>query len=364
MGKTVKVAAVQAKRRTISYKVLTAEEALKQVHENIDQLTAQAEQAAGMGCDIVAFPEDTLGTIQWEAGHWADVAALLVPAEKALLKRMGQVAAEHKMNIIVCNDFADGADVYNTAILIGPHGREIGRYRKVQLPLHEQARTRGDGFPVFEAPGIGTVGMCICYDMVFPETTRALALAGADIVFHLTMGGASSAGREASLACFRARAADNYIYVVVAFRGGNSLIISPKAEVLADGRSDPEGILTADIDPTSGRDASDAHGGVTADFRARLFRERVPSAYGILMDENPPILEKLKDIHVPSGEEAAALGAEVFTTGADAFSEADGWLGEGRTEEARKRFEELAEHFGTTWIGRASRDRLQKLAEG
>ncbi len=364
MANTVRVAAVQAKRRTISYKVATAEEALKQVHENLDQLTALAEQAAEMGCDIAAFPEDTLGTIEWEAGHWNEVDKLLLPAEEAMLGRFGEIASARGMYIIVCNDCASDDKVHNTAILIGKDGKEIGRYRKVQLPLHEQARTRGEGFPVFEAPGIGTIGMCICYDIVFPETTRALALAGADIVFHLTMGGASLAGREASLACFKARAVENFIYLVVAFRGGNSLIISPKAEILAKGSDKPDAILTADIDPGAGREAGDAHGGVTPDFRARLFRERVPGAYRILLDDNPPILEKLKDIYVPSGEEAAALGAEVFTTGADAFYEADKWLGEGRVEEARSRFEKLAQHFGTTWIGRASRDRLQKIDEG
>ena len=364
MGKTVKVAAVQTKRRTISYKVPTAEEALKQVQENLDQLTALAEKAAEMGCDIVAFPEDTLGTLEWEAGHPQELASLLGPAEREALSRFGQVAAEHGTYIIFCNDCAEGGLFYNTAVLIGRDGREIGRYRKVQLPISEQARTRGDGFPVFEVPGIGTIGMCICYDMVFPETTRALALAGADIVFHLTMGGASLAGPEASLACFRARAADNFIYVVVAFRSGGSLIISPKGEILAQGAQEPDAILTADIDPSSGRDAGDAHGGITSDYRARLFRERVPEAYGILMEEHPPILEKLKDVHVLSPEEASALFAEALTTGADTFYQADRLLAEGKAEQAKERFEQLAERFGTTWIGRASRDRLHRIAQG
>jgi len=363
VGNTVRVAAVQGKRRTISYKVATVEEALQQVQASLEELAGLAEQAAQSGCDIAAFPEDTLGTGEWEVGHWDHVSKLLVPAEEAMLDRFGEVAAKHGVYIICCNDCADGDNVHNTAILIGRDGKEIGRYRKVQLPLHEQARTRGDGFPVFEAPGIGTIGMCICYDMVFPETTRALALGGADIVFHLTMGGASLAGRETSLACFRARAAENFIYVVVAFRGGGSLIINPKGEILADGRSEPDAIVAADIDPAAGREAGDAHGGVTPDFRARLFRERVPGAYGILTDENPPVLEKLKGIYVPSGEEAAALSAEVFTTGGDAFYEADRWLGEGKTAEAKQRFQELAERFGTTWIGRASRDRLQKISD-
>jgi predicted amidohydrolase len=357
------VAAIQAKQRTISYKVDTAEEAMKQVRDGLDELTVLAERAAERGCHIIAFPEDTLGTLEWESGHWDEVAELLRPAEQEMLTRFGEVAARHGMHIICCNDCVEDDLVYNTAILLGRNGQEIGRYRKVQPPLAEQARARGRDFPVFEAPGIGTVGLCICYDMMFPETTRALALAGADIVFHLTMGGASLASSDASLAAFKTRAADNYIYLVVAFRSGGSMIISPKGEILAEGAQEPDAIVTADIDPTGGREAGDAFGGITVDFRARLFRERVPGAYGILMEEHPPILEKLQDIPVPSPEEAAALFAEGLTTGADAFDEADRWLSEGKVKEAKRRFEELAEHFGTAWIGRASRDRLKKIAE-
>jgi len=354
-----RAAAIQTKRRTVSYKVATPAKALGHVRTNLDELTVLADCAGGEGCRIIAFPEDTLGTLEWEAGHWGEVQLLLQPAEQEMLARFGEVAARQGMCLVCCNDCVGAGRVYNTAILIGPDGQEIGRYHKVNLPIHEQVRTRGTSFPVFEAPGVGTVGMCICYDMVFPETTRALALAGADLVFHLTLGGASMAGADASLAAFRTRAADNFVYLVVAFRGGGSLIISPKGEVLADGGNEPDAIVAADLDLGAGRDAGDALGGVTTDFRARLFRERVPGAYGILTDAHPPILEKLRHVAVPAGEEASALCAEGRTTGADAFYEAERWLAEDKVEEAALRFEQLAEHFGTLWIGRASRERLK-----
>jgi predicted amidohydrolase len=364
MGETVRVGAVQGGRTTISYKVTTPAEAMAQVNANLEALVAQAEEAAAKGCAIAAFGEDTLGTIEWEAGHWQEVAKLLAPAEEAMLERMGAVAARHTMNIIVCNDCARGRKVHNSSILIGPDGKEIGRYRKVNLPVHEQARTRGDAFPVFEAPGVGTIGMCICYDLVFPETTRALALAGADLVFHLTMGGASSASAEASMACTKARAAENYLYLVVAWRGNHSLVLSPKAETLASGKDTPGQLVFADIDLSAGREAGDAHGGLTADFRARLFRERVPSAYGILMDPKPPVLKKLSNVPVMTGKEAAALSAEIFTHASDAFYQADALFKEGKFAEAKPEFERLAARYGTTWIGRSSRERLQKIAEG
>jgi len=361
MSTTIRVAAIQTKQRTIPYRVADTAEALCRADANIEELVALAERAGDMGCDIVAFPEDTLGTLEWEAGHWDDAEDLLAPAEERMLAQLGRAAKAHSMHCIVCNDCAHKGKVYNTAILIGRNGEEIGRYRKVQLPLHEQSRARGKGFPVFEADGVGTVGMCICYDMVFPETTRALALAGADIVFHSTLGGAAMASEEVSLAAFRTRAVDNFVYVVVAFRGGGSLIIGPKGEILADGGREPDAIVTADIDPAGGREAGDSLGGMTEDFRARLFRERVPSAYGILMEQHPPALDKLKDVHVPRAEEVAALCAEGMTTGADEFYEAEALLREGKRDEAKRRFEYLSEHFGTLWIGRVARERLAEI---
>ena len=58
---------------------------------------------------------------------------------------------------------------------------------------------------------------------------------------------------------------------------------------------------------------------------------------------------------------AAALFAEGLTTGADAFYTAEQWLAEGKTEKAAIRFEELAARFGSSWIGRASRERLAAI---
>ena len=97
--------------------------------------------------------------------------------------------------------------------------------------------------------------------------------------------------------------------------------------------------------------------------RARLFRERNPKAYGILVDPEPPALTKLGDVFVPSVKEAARLTNEGLTTGADAFTEADKLMSDGKAEEARARFEELSEHFGTIWIGRSARQRLKEMDE-
>ena len=160
------------------------------------------------------------------------------------------------------------------------------------------------------------------------------------------------------------RAADNFIYLASAFRGGGSRLFDPKGEIIAEGNGPPDALIAADIDLAAGREAGDALGGTTADFRARLFRERHPAAYGILLEENPPGLQRLRHVEVPSIEQAAALFAEGLTTGATAFYEAEHWLEQGKTELAQQRFTELAQHFGRVWIGRVARQRLAHIAAG
>lgn len=364
MAQTIRVAAAQTANRTIPFRAGGPDVALARVAAALDELVCLAERAAEQGCRIVAFPEDTLGTLEWEAGHWDEIAALLRPAEALMLARFGAVARERGLAIVCCNDLVEGDAVYNTAVLIGTDGEEIGRYRKVQPTWSERARALGDDFPVFEVPGVGPVGLCICYDMLFPETTRALALGGADIVFHCTLGGASMGDGDASLAAFRTRAAENFLYLVVAFRSGGSMVIGPKGQILAQADGGGDRIVAADIDPAGGRDAGDALGGITADFRARLFRERNPAAYRILVDAAPPVLGRLRDVPLPTADQASARMAEGLTTGAEAFYAAERLQETGDTTAARACFETLAARFGTLWIGRAARDRLTQMDDG
>lgn len=262
------------------------------------------------------------------------------------------------MYLVVCSDARDDDGlVYNTSFLMGRDGREIGRYRKVNLPLTEQARARGRSFPVFPTPDLGTVGMLICYDMVFPEAARCLALQGADVVFHPTLGGAAIGDGDVSLAAFRTRAVENFVYLVVSQRGSGSMIISPKGEIIATA-NEQDGLAIAEVDTSSGREGGDAFN-TQRDMRGRLFRERVPGAYGVLTDPNPPVLEK-----VPSNvtaEEAIRIMATVLTTGEARFNEAVALEKAGKTAAAIALFERLREECPTSWIDRAASARLRAL---
>jgi hypothetical protein len=277
-----------------------------------------------------------------------------------MLERLGNAAASHRMYLIVCSDaFDSDGRVYNTSFLLGRDGKELGRYRKVNLPMPEQRSARGKEFPVFATPDLGTVGMLICYDMVFPEAARCLALQGADIVFHPTLGGAAIGDEEISLAAFRTRAVDNFIYLVVAMRGEGSMIISPQGKILAKAQG-ADALAIADIDPLGGREGGDAFN-TQRDMRGRLFRERVPQAYGVLTDPDPPVLRKVSS-NVTTEQAIRNLSA-VLTTGEERFKEAEALARAGKTEEAIRLFERLCVECPTSWIDRESRTRLRDLRQ-
>jgi hypothetical protein len=184
-------------------------------------------------------------------------------------------------------------------------------------------------------------------------------LKGADIVFHPTLGGAAIGDDDISLAAFRTRAVDNFIYLVVAMRGHGSMIISPKGQIIAQAK-EPDGLAVADITPFGGREGGDAFNTQT-DMRGRLFRERVPEAYSILTEPKPPVLAK-----VPSNvskHEAIRIMATVLTTGEERFNQANALARQGKTSEAIRLFEQLCEECRTSWIDRAARQRLRALRE-
>ncbi len=282
----VRVGTAQPKRRLIDYHLTVPSEVLGEVNRSLEKLVRIAHNAGARGCDVLAFPEDTLGLGTWEAGNPAATRDVLPEAVSRMLDRLGRVAAKYNMYVVCCNDTIDEEEnVRNTAFFLGRDGKEIGRYNKVNMPIHELYKKRGAGFPIFNTSDLGGVGMLICYDMVFPEAARCLALGGADIIFNPTLGGAAFGDKELNRAAFRVRAAENFVYIVVSKRDSGSMIISPNGEVLVEGKGSDE-VAIADIDPFGGREGGDAMN-YQKDMRARLFYERWPAAFGILTKGHP-----------------------------------------------------------------------------
>ena len=154
--------------------------------------------------------------------------------------------------------------IYNSSLLVNKNGI-IGVYRKIHLFNKEKLWfSPGNlGFPVFQLPEL-KVGMMICFDWIFPESARTLALQGVDLIAH-----------PANLVlpyCQNAmvtRCIENSIYAITANRigtetrgsdsfsfTGQSQITAPKGKILQKAPNNQNQVSTIEIDPTTAREKS------------------------------------------------------------------------------------------------------------
>ena len=160
------------------------------------------EQAAAKKADLVVAGE----TITYY-GLGKTPAEVAEPVPGPSTNYFGKLAKRHHLYIVVGLYERAGHLVYNVAVLIGPDGKLVGKYRKVTLPRGEIARgvAPGHTFPVFQTR-FGKVGMMVCYDGFFPEVARQLTNHGAEVIAWPVW------GCNPELA--RARAVENQVYLV------------------------------------------------------------------------------------------------------------------------------------------------------
>jgi predicted amidohydrolase len=158
-------------------------------------------EAARRKADLVVLGE-TL-TYVGLGKSYADVAE---PIPGPSTEYFGRLARQHNLYIVPGLLERDGHRVYNVAVLIGPDGNVIGKYRKVCLPRGEieGGIAPGSEYPVFPTR-FGTVGLMVCYDGFFPEVARALSNRGAEVIAWPVW------GCNPMLA--RARACENHVYL-------------------------------------------------------------------------------------------------------------------------------------------------------
>ncbi len=127
----------------------------------------------------------------------------------------------------------------NTALLISPAGEIVLRYSKVFIPYPWEPSKRGTGFPVYEIPGVGTIGMMICADAVIPEIARNLAFNGAEIILNPLCHGIFIGGLRHRLPIAQVRAMENQCYVVAVNQAapdgmGHSVLCDPEGRILEE----------------------------------------------------------------------------------------------------------------------------------
>lgn len=199
--------------------------------------------------DLIVFPESFLVGFPPRDR----LRALAEPLDGPLVQRLAEVAREADATLAVGLAERDGSRVYNTTVLVSPEGVLLA-YRKTHLWVFERPRIEaGDAFFCRPWQGVPT-GLLICYDLEFPETARAVASMGAELLV-VTNGNMDPYGPVHRVA-LQARAQENHLFAAMANRVGNmgeivfcggSAVADPKGRIVAEAGRDEE-ILSVEID--------------------------------------------------------------------------------------------------------------------
>lgn len=268
--------------------VFSLEAARQWSREGVEGNAELLARAGEGGADMAVAGEDIAG-LSYAMTYLDDrsIFRTLVEDSAAFAREtLARVARQHGMYLAACFFEPEGDRIFNSSVLFGRDGEVIGRYRKVHLPMYETWQvTAGDRFSAFETD-IGRVGLLICYDDMWPESTAATALEGARIILH------SSAASPAEYRV-RTRASDAQVFYLTATHRG-SRIVSPSAKVLADAGEGEDVVVAAGVNLKRASLAPEnyweyLYSGIR-DHRERHLKLRRAEAYGALVEANPPAL--------------------------------------------------------------------------
>jgi predicted amidohydrolase len=245
--------------------------------EKIDRLSAHC-----VGADLLVLPELCNSGYNFASRQQAWETSEEIESSR-FLEFLRTLCQRLDCHLVTGFNERHGAHLYNSAVLLNPRGY-VGRYRKLHLFLNEKDyfEPGDEGLPVFDI-GLCRVGMLVCFDWIFPEAWRVLALRGADVICHpsnLVLPGLAQRAVPV-------HAVTNRVYVVTANRVGSeadlvftgaSTIASPKGEVLAQAPPQGEAVVIVEVDVALARDKQ-----ITA--RNHVFEDRRVDAYAGLLDE-------------------------------------------------------------------------------
>ena len=244
----------------------------------IEEFTKKAKEAAA---DLVIFPE--LSLTGYVVHDQIYELAETIPGPST--QRIEELAKKTGIHIVFgMPELSKKAEatIFNTAVFVGPKGI-IGKYRKMYLPTHsvfEEKRYFRPGYQTaaFNTP-LGNIGLCICYDLFFPEVCRLTRLKGAELIISIS---ASPAVRRSYFEILTAaRALENTAFLAfvnlvgvedgLQFWGGSRLI-GPTGDVLAKAKYDEEDFVTCEVDYSDMRPA-ETFIPTLRDLRPELFDE-------------------------------------------------------------------------------------------
>ncbi len=280
--------------------------ATEDVADNVRRACAWIDEAARQKADLVVLPE-FFNTFYFFQYRDYDYVRLAERDDGYSMGRVREKARRHGLHVIATIYEEEMPGLYfDTAMLIGPDGNIIGKYRKTHPGCYRSLEgiyfRAGTQYPVFDVCG-WKVGMVICYDTFFPESIRCVTLNGAELVcIPFCASSVILSPRSSSLpshtgeetrdeeAWLRSwttlmtqRAIDNMAYVApcnhvgvegdVSYLGG-SCVVDPGGRVVQMAQG--ECVLTVALD----RDYLLEKRRITP-----FFRDRRPSTYGVICRE-------------------------------------------------------------------------------
>lgn len=231
---------------------------------NIERAAELVASAAADGAELVVLPEkwDLLGPGEMLVERAESLQGAAITAAREWARRLGVVLLAGS----VAERLPDSERVANTSVLIDGDGEVVSTYRKIHMfdvdvggvsYRESEHETPGEETVVADA-GLGLdLGLCVCYDLRFPELLRILALRGAGII-TLPSAFTATTGEPHWEPLIRARAIENQLFLIAANQvgradphydsWGHSMIADPWGRIVAL-REAGEGLAVADLDP-------------------------------------------------------------------------------------------------------------------
>ncbi|SIO04897.1 N-carbamoylputrescine amidase [Parasphingorhabdus marina DSM 22363] len=264
--------------------------------QNIEMTADLVVKAAELGAQIILPPELFAGPYFCRTENEALFSLAKPVARSAPVFAMQKLAKQLRVAIPASFFERDGNHYYNSIAMIDAEGEIMGVYRKSHIPDgpgYEEKfyfRPGNSGFKVWDVFGT-TVGVGICWDQWYPESARAMALMGAELLLYPTAIGSEpyDADLDTSRMWRRAmqgHAVSNCMPIVASNRigpegeqtfYGNSFIANEWGDLVAEYGADETGVLIAKFDLERARERRAGMG---------FFRDRRPDLYGRLVEDS------------------------------------------------------------------------------
>lgn len=255
------------------------------LERNVQRAIEMAEVAVEKNARIICYPELFL-TPWFPRREEPLLQSWAMDASSETLGRFRKLSESTK-TVLVIPFFESADDKYYNSTAIIDSGQLVGTYRKMHvpnLPLYREQFyfSSGDsGFPVFETSQ-GRIGVQICWDNLFPEGARILALKGAEIIFSPNAASLNSHNLWERAITSNAFANNLFIFRVnrvgkeegISFYG-RSFCADPWGEMASELAGGKEAIVLADIDLAERAAAAETWG---------FLKHRRPGQYGSLVE--------------------------------------------------------------------------------